>query len=252
MQGEVVGINTAIVASGQGIGFAIPSNMAKNIITQLQVNKMVQRGWMGVTIQDMDENTAKALGLSEVQGALIAEAIPGEPAAKAGLLSGDVITSVNGQSVEDAASLLRVVAQQTPGKDVRVEVLRNGKRKSFTVNLGTRDAERLAQQRGEPGKPGDSEETALGLSLRPVDEREARAMGMSQVRGLLVTDVQGDSEAARGDVRPGDVILEANQEPVNSVAEFQGVLSGDAAQKGVIMLLIKRQAQSIFRTIPVE
>lgn len=247
MDGRVIGINTAIVAAGQGIGFAIPSSMAKKIIGQLQEHKVVQRGWLGVTIQEVDQNAAKALGLKEAQGALIAEAFPGEPAAKAGIRSGDVIVSINGQAIPDAGTLLRIVAQQSPGDTVQVEVMRQGKKRSFTVTLGARDTERLAQ-RGAPRTP--EQETALGLSLRPLDEREARAMGMTQPQGLLVTSVQADSEAARSDVRAGDVILEANQQPVNSLADFQMVLREDAAQKGVIMLLIRRQAQSIFRTIP--
>lgn len=248
MNGSVIGINTAIVASGQGIGFAIPSNMAEHIISQLQTNKMVQRGWLGVTIQELDENTAKALGLKEAKGALIAEALPNEPAAKAGIRSGDVVVAINGQEITDAGTLLRVVAQQTPGEKVQVEVLRHGKVRKFGVTLGARDPQRLAHQ----GDPDEAQETALGLSLRPLDEREAQAMGLDQARGLLVTAVQPDSDAARGDVRAGDVVLEANQQPVDSIEEFQRVLREDAAQKGVVMLLIRRQAQNIFRTIPLQ
>lgn len=248
MNGRVIGINTAIVASGQGIGFAIPSNMAERIISQLQTNKMVQRGWLGVTIQELDENTAKALGLKEAKGALIAEALPNEPAAKAGIRAGDVVVTINGQEIADAGTLLRVVAQQTPGEKVQVEVLRQGKVRKFTVTLGARDPQRLAQR----GGPGDDQETALGVSLRPLDEREAKAMGLDQAKGLLVTAVQADSDAARSDVRAGDVVLEANQQPVNSIEEFQRVLREDAAQKGVVMLLIRRQAQNIFRTIPLQ
>lgn len=249
MNGKVIGINTAIVATGQGIGFAIPGNMAKKIIDQLRETKTVQRGWLGVTIQELDENAAKALGLEEAKGALIAEALPGEPAAKAGIRSGDVVVAINGQDIPDANTLLRVVAQQTPGDKVKVDVIRQGKKRSFTVTLGTRDTDRLAR-RGVP--EGPTEETALGLSLRPLDEHEARALGMTAAQGLLVTAVEAGSEAARSDVRAGDVVLEANQQPVNSLADFQKVLQEDAAEKGVIMLLIRRQAQSIFRTIPLQ
>lgn len=253
MDGRVVGINTAIVASGQGIGFAIPSNMAREIISQLQEHQMVQRGWLGVTIQNVDENTAKALGLPNTSGALIAEAIPGEPAESAGLRSGDVVVSINGQEVIDSGSLLRVVAQQAPGEKVRVEVFRDGKKQRFNVTLGTRDAERVAQG-GRPSSRGEDNQAAnsLGISLRPVNEREARALGMPRPQGLLITAVEADSQAARSDVRAGDVVVEANQQPVNTIDEFQTVLQGDAAEKGVVMLLIRRQSQSIFRTIPLE
>lgn len=249
MNGQVIGINTAIVASGQGIGFAIPSNMAKKIIGQLRENKMVQRGWLGVTIQELDENTAKALGLTVAKGALIAEAIPGEPAAQAGIRSGDVVVSINGQAIEDPASLLRVVAQQPPGDKVQVQVIRQGKKRSFTVTLGARDPERLAQREAPVT---EEQKNAMGISLRILDEREARALGMTHAQGLLVTSVQADSVAARSDVRAGDVVLEANQQPVSSIADFQKVFREDATKKGVLMLLIRRQAQNIFRTIPLQ
>jgi len=212
---------------------------------------MVQRGWLGVTIQDLDENTARALGLDTTQGALIAEVIQGEPADQAGLRSGDVIIAINDEPVEDSGSLLRVVAQQTPGDAVEVDMMRQGAKKTITVTLGVRDAERMAQ-RGTPSQGTDDQATSLGIYLRPVDEREAQALGMTRPQGLLVTAVEPDSEAARSDVRSGDVVMEANQQPVNSIGDFQRILREDAAEKGVVMLLLRRQAQSIFRTIPLE
>ncbi|GAB6059183.1 DegQ family serine endoprotease [Desulfonatronum parangueonense] len=250
MEGRVIGINTAIVATGQGIGFAIPSNIGNEIISHLQDHKTVQRGWLGVTIQDLDENTAKALGLPTTNGALVAEAIPGEPADRAGLRSGDVIVSVNGQDVVDSSSLLRVVAQQEPGKEVRVVAIRGGKEQNFNVTLGTRDTERLAQ-RDRPAPQTEDQATALGITLRPISEREAQAMGMSRPQGLLVSEVEANSQAARSDVRAGDIIIEANQKPVNSVDAFESILE-EATERGVIMLLIRRHTQTIFRTIPFE
>ncbi|SDB55443.1 serine protease Do [Desulfonatronum thiosulfatophilum] len=250
MEGRVIGINTAIVATGQGIGFAIPSNIGSEIISHLQDHKTVQRGWLGVTIQDLDENTAKALGLPGTKGALVAEAIPGEPADQGGLRSGDVIVSVNGQDVVDSSSLLRVVAQQEPGKEVRVVAVRDGKERNFNVTLGTRDTERLAQ-RERPSPHAEDQATALGITLRPISEREAQAMGMPRPQGLLVTDVEANSQAARSDVRAGDIVIEANQKPVNNVDAFESILE-EAAERGVIMLLIRRHTQTIFRTIPFE
>ena len=249
LQGEVIGINTAIVASGQGIGFAIPSNMAKRIIAQLKEHKTVQRGWLGVTIQDVDENTAKALELDPPRGALVASVLPGQPAEKAGLRTGDVIIEVNGAEVKTSNDLLRTIAALPPGEKVKVRVWRKGKGVSMTVRLGERDVTRLAQQQ----VPEEHEASGLGLSMRPVEnEKEAKALGLDSPHGLLITVVADDSPAVRGDVRPGDVVLEVNQHPVNTVKEFLEVLERDGKEKGVVMLLIKRRGQNVFRTIPLE
>ena len=127
MAGQVVGINTAIIASGQGIGFAIPSNMAAKIINQIKSGKKISRGWIGVSIQDMDENTAKALGMKEPSGALVGSVMENEPAAKGGVQDGDVIIAVDKKDVEDAAALLRAIADKAPGSTAVLTVWRDGK-----------------------------------------------------------------------------------------------------------------------------
>ena len=139
--GEVVGINTAIIASGQGIGFAIPSNMAKTVIEQLRANKHVSRGWIGVRIQAVDENTAKAMGLEEARGALVGEVFADGPAEKAGLKSGDIILSVNDEAVKDNAALLQKIASLTPGDKVALSIWREGKTITANLVLGERGSE---------------------------------------------------------------------------------------------------------------
>ena len=250
MDGKVVGINSAIVASGQGIGFAVPSSLAKSVIAQLREHKSVQRGWLGVSIQDVDENAAKALGLTEPKGALISSVMPGEPGDKAGIKTGDVILKVGGADVADAGELLKAIAKLTPGQKVELTVWRKGKTVDVSATLGERNTEKLAKQQQEgEAAPDEAVASELGMSLRPLTEQEASALGLEKPEGLLVAGVEDGSKAETADVRPGDVILEANQQAVNSVEEFKKVLSGDAAQKGVIMLLVKRQGQNIFRTI---
>jgi serine protease Do len=256
LDGKVIGINTAIVASGQGIGFAIPSSMAKDIIAQLREGKTVKRGWLGVTIQDIDENTAKALGMENTKGSLVTSVIEGEPAAKAGIKTGDVITAVGGEKIDDSNQLLRRIAALRPGEAVKLDVLRKGSTQTVSVTLGQRDPKKLAQNGPNNEDEGDNTAgqaaTVIGLSVREVSPQEAKALGMDKPRGVLVTEVADGSEAEQADVRPGDVILEVNQRAVNSPEDFKKIVAEDGKQKGVVMLQIKRQRQSIFRTVPLK
>jgi serine protease Do len=240
------------VATGQGIGFAIPSNMAEDIIGQLKKKGEVSRGWLGVTIQDVDENTAKALGLDEPRGALVASVVPGEPADEAGMQQGDVIVQVEGKDIENAQDLLRTIAGKKPGEKIGITVWRKGETEKFTVELGARDTEKLARAPGaQPGPEGEATAERLGLSLKPVNEQEARALGMQEPRGLLVTQVEGGSPAGEAGLRQGDVILQANQQDVNSVDAFMNILENEGRDKGVLLMLVLRRGRSLFVTVPV-
>jgi len=251
LEGRVIGVNTAIVAAGQGIGFAIPSNMAKDIISQLRENKSVKRGWLGVTIQDIDENTAKALGLESVEGSLISSVIEGDPADKAGVKTGDVIVEVNGEKVEDSNGLLRKIAAIRPGESAELTIMRKGEDMTVSVKLGQRDAAKTAMAPGEEPKAAP-EEAVLGLTVAPLGKDEAKALGLTKVEGLLISEVKEGAAAEESDVRPGDVILEVNQRPVKTPGEFKKLVETEGKRKGVIMLLLKRQGQNLFRTIPLD
>jgi len=252
MDGRVVGVNSAIVASAQGIGFAIPSNMAKEIIKQLKEHKKIRRGWLGVTIQDVTENEAKALGLPGAKGALVASVVPGNPAAKAGMQATDVILKVNGEPIDDSADLLKTVAGLKPGEKVRLVVWRGGKEIKLTAVLGERSEARLAQNDELEESPEMEASTALGLTLRPVNkEPEARALGLDKPKGLLVVDIASDSPAADVGLQVGDVILAANQRSVNTVDAFRNVVETDGKKKGALLLLIKRRGQNIVKTVPI-
>ncbi|WP_432737634.1 DegQ family serine endoprotease [Maridesulfovibrio sp. FT414] len=254
LKGKVIGINTAIIASGQGIGFAIPSNMAESVINQLKTDHKVSRGWLGVTIQDADEKTAKALGLEQKTGALVNSVNQGDPADKGGIKIGDVILKVDGQLIDDTNDLLRTVAALPPGKKVSVEVWRQGSSKKLYVTLGDRNG-KTAVAKAEEISPKSAEENLdeLGLIVRKVDrEAEANSLELDKPEGLLVIEVTQGSPAEEAAVAVGDVILEANQHKVNSIAELQKIINTEGKKRGLVMLLLKRQGNNIFRTIEIK
>jgi len=243
LEGEVIGINTAIVASGQGIGFAVPSNIAKGVIEQIKSKGKVRRGMMGVTIQPLDDNAAKALGLGSAKGALVSQVTPGSPAEKAGLVSGDVITEVNGKAVTDAHDLTTRIGAMPPGETVNVTYFRKGKSSSAKVTLVERDLKQMGQ--AEEGK--DDGGQVLGMTLSATDPRTGRPAG-----GLLVVNVEPGSAAAESGIRRGDVIVEVNQRPVATPEEAAAIVSKEGKAHGAVLVLLKRQGQPVFRSIPVQ
>lgn len=248
MEGEVIGINTAISANGQGIGFAIPSNLASKVINDLREGKKVSRGWLGVTIQDIDENTAKALGLKKASGALIGSVLPGEPADKAGLRAGDVIIRVDKTDIDSASALTRSVAALKPDTKVDVVVLRNGKEVKATVKLGERASHTAATPAAE-----QSEGSSLGVSIKPLTPDDARALQISgDVKGLLVVDVNGDGPAAEAGIRTGDVILSANLQPVTQPDQLVSIVKKEGKERGAVMLQVNRRGETFFITVPLD
>ena len=248
MAGEVIGINTAIVASGQGIGFAIPSNLASRIVEELKSGKKISRGWLGVTIQDVDENAAKALGLKDAQGALIGSVLPDEPAAKAGLKAGDIIVRVGRDDIRNSTELLRSVADLKPGTDVKITVLRNGKEFSTTVKLGERASQGMSQ-----GGAQEEGGTSLGLTIRPLNKEDARSLQLpANTEGLVILSVQPGSPAQEAGLRPGDVIQSANLTPVVSVDELASIVRKDCRERGAVMLQVNRRGESFFVTVPLD
>lgn len=249
MEGEVIGINTAISANGQGIGFAIPSSLASKVINDLREGKKVSRGWLGVTIQDVDENTAKALGLKNAKGALIGSVLDGEPADKAGLRAGDVIVRVGGTDIDSASAVTRSVASLKPDTKVDVVVLRNGKEVKTTVTLGERSSHSTtAQNPGQQSEGGD-----LGVSIKPLTPDDARALQLSaDVKGLLVVRVKGDGPAAEAGIRTGDVILSANLKPVTSADELVSIVRKEGKERGAVMLQVNRRGETFFITVTLD
>lgn len=250
MAGEVIGINTAIIARGQGIGFAIPSSLAKQIITQLKEEKQVRRGWIGVSINKVDENTAKALGLKNNDGAFVANVIEGQPADKAGLKAGDIILQVNEKHIKDPEALIQNISALPPGDKARLTIWREGKKKTITLTLGERNAKNIAGQNATPDK--DQSVEKLGLSLRELTVQEAKELHLPSGTGLLITKVIPQKPAAEAGLQAGNIILQVNMKPVTSVETFLQLLNQEGLKRGAILLQVKQRGTIRFTTIPLD
>ena len=245
MQGRVIGINTAILSPNGGsigIGFSIPSQLAKGVIAQLQKFGVTKRGWLGVQIQTVSKDIADSLGLDEAYGALVAGVVKDSPAARAGFKSGDVILKFDGKRVEESRRLPRMVAETDVGKDVRVDVWRNKGNKRLYVKLGELEKVDQVSLKGGKSRPkGNSRDfDELGLSLAPISDNLAKRFKLSEdVEGVLVTGVKSGGVAADKGLRPGTVIVEVNQAKVKTPREFAKALkkAKDADQKSVLLLI---------------
>jgi serine protease Do len=259
MKGEVVGINTAIVSPqiGQGIGFAVPISLAKQLLPQLEKGTKIARGYLGVTVGDLTPELARGFGLGEgIKGAVVQDVIPKAPAAKAGVKAGDVVVSVNGKPVEDRGQLTRSVAAIAPGGKATLSLLRKGKKQEVVVTVGTRpDEEALARGEGPEEGGGEAEagtETKgakLGLKLQSLTPDLARQLKVDADSGVLVADVTPDGAAARAGIQRGDVILEVNQEGVTKPDQVAAAAS-KAKPGDVVLLRVKRGPTASF--IPVK
>jgi serine protease Do len=224
IDGEVIGINTAIFSpsgGSVGIGFAIPSSTAEPVIRQLIKNGSVKRGWLGVHIQAVTEEIAETLGLKKAEGALVANIIENSPAAQGGIKSGDVILEFDGKAVKDMRSLPRIVAETEVGKPVDVEVWRDGDEKTLSVSVGElKDEDKAASKKSGPS--GELSISELGLSLAAINDKTRERFKLKDgAKGVVVTKVVADGPASAKEIRPGDVIIEVSQEEINSPAEVQ-------------------------------
>lgn len=247
LNGEVIGINTAIVAGGTGIGFAIPTSLAKGIIEQLKDKGKVVRGWLGVMIQKITPELAKSFDLKSEKGALVADVTSGGPAEKAGIKRGDVIITFDGKDIEEWSDLPTIVAATPVGKEVEVQVIREGKEKSFNITIAELDDEKLA--RGS--SPSGSGEIELGLTVQELTPDIAERLGLSEREGVVVSGVEDDSPAAEAGFRPGDLILEINREKVNNVNDYRRLIK-DVKKGEMVLFLVKRGSNTLFFTMKTE
>ncbi|HXH09705.1 MAG TPA: DegQ family serine endoprotease [Alphaproteobacteria bacterium] len=232
MNGQVVGINTAIVATGQGIGFAIPINMAKDLLGQLREKGRVVRGWLGVQVQRVTPELAKSFGLDRERGALVADVMPDTPAARAGIERGDIIVEFNGRKIEEMTDLPRVVANTPPGTEVPVKLLRKGQERVVQVTIAEMQEERMAAA-------GGTLEESLGMTVQELTPEIARSLGVSETKGVVVTNVEDDSPADEAGVRRGDVILEVNQRKIETLKDYRAAI-GRMSSADSLLLLIRR------------
>jgi serine protease Do len=225
MDGEVIGINTAIISptgGSIGIGFAVPSDVAQPVVDQLRQYGETRRGWLGVKIQSVTEDIAETLGVKENTGALVAGITPDGPAAKSGIETGDVILRFDGKEVTTMRGLPRIVAQTPIGKTVDVEALRKGQKKSFKVVVGrlTEDDKPTEESKSSSDKAPEKS-SLMGLKLAPLTDELRQKHGLDKkVTGVLVTEIDSQSPAALKGVKAGDVIVEAAQEQVSSVDDI--------------------------------
>ncbi|MBI2881321.1 MAG: DegQ family serine endoprotease [Candidatus Tectomicrobia bacterium] len=243
VRGEVVGVNTAILPNGQGIGFSIPINLAREVIASLQAKGYVPRAWLGVQIQNLTPELAKAFGMKKPRGALVADVLSGGPAERAGFRRGDVIVGFAGQEVEDARALPRMVASAPAGKKVKIQVLREGKAQEIEVALD--------EMKDDAPPPARAEKTGfhLGVQVRPLGAEETARLGLKADSALAVVSVQPGSPAERGGLRPGDVILEINGKTAGRVEDLRSAAA--ATQDKGLLLLVKRDRTNLYMAIPV-
>ncbi|MDD2309719.1 MAG: DegQ family serine endoprotease [Desulfuromonadaceae bacterium] len=236
--GEVIGINTAMVSGGQGIGFAIPINMATSIIPQLKEKGTVTRGWLGVSIQQVTPDLAKSFGLSGEKGALISGIIPGSPAEKGGLKAGDIIMDFDGKKIQEMNELSRMVAAAPVGKKVALTVMRDGKEKKVTVVI-----ERLKESGADNGE--EAIQDKLGLTVKELNKELAERFQLKETTGVVVTDLKSDGAAQGAGIAEGDVIKEINGKTIDTLKEYEKAVA--AQKKGdIIRFLLKRGDNSLY------
>jgi serine protease Do len=248
MRGEVVGVNTAIIAGGQGIGFTIPVNMLKDILVPLKEKGRVTRGWIGVSIQEVTPEIGKSFGLEENEGALISSVMPGDPAEQGGLEPGDIIISFDGKGITEVNDLPRTVAATPPGKRVKVKIIRDGKEKEL---FGEVSEKKEAGEEVLAEKGMEKVETRLGLSVQTITPEIAERMGLDDTSGVIVNAVKRDSPAADAGLRRGDIIREINRKRVSEASDY-GTLITEALKDDIILLLVARGERAFYATIKVK
>ncbi|HTN70453.1 MAG TPA: DegQ family serine endoprotease [Methylomirabilota bacterium] len=240
MRGEVVGINTAIFSGtggNIGIGFAIPTNLVKELLPQLKDKGKVVRGFVGVAIQKMTPDLADSLGLKQPSGALVADVTKGGPAERAGVKTGDVIVEFNGKEIKDSTDLPLQVARTAPGKTVPVKVLRAGKEMTLSLAVGeVKETKEVV---------ASSSEGNLGLAVQPVTPEIAESLGLDRADGIVITSVKPGSPADDAGLQQGDVIAEVNHRPVRTVSDYERAVTESGKNK-TLLFLVRRGEGSMF------
>jgi serine protease Do len=237
LKGQVIGINTAIVARGQGIGFAIPVNMAKRVVAQLKERGEVTRGWLGVQIRDLDEDLSSYYRLEAFSGVFVEKVVPGDPADQAGIQASDIIISVDGQSVTSGRELANIVANTPVGHKTKVRLIRDGKKKTIIVKVAKQSDDKLQMA----SKDIDRDE--LGLEVTELTAERARQFGLDEEQnGVLVIEVERNSKAHKAGVSIGDIIKGINRKKVNSIKDYRRLMAA-VDQDDTIDLLVRRRGQ---------
>ena len=240
LRGEVIGINTAILAGGQGLGFAIPSNMAKSVVSQLKEKGMVIRGWIGVSIQTVTLEIAKSFGLKEPRGALIADVVEGGPAQSAGIKRGDIIVTFDSKDIKNSSNLPMIVAETPVGKEVDIKVIRSGKEMDLKLKVAEMPEKKMTS-RIVPEK-------ALGLTVDNITPRWQKEFEIEDRTGVVVVDVVPGSPADDAGIQTGDIIKEVDRRPVKNMKDYKSVMKTWKKGKS-LLFLIKRVGGTIYVSI---
>ena len=241
LRGEVVGVNSMIYSpsgGNVGIGFAIPINQARSVVTQLKESGRVVRGWLGVVVQTVTPDLAQSFGLEDGHGALVADLSPGSPAEKAGVQRGDIIIQFNGKPILKMSDLPMLVAETPIGKDATLTLLRDGKKRTLTVNIGE------LKENTDAGERNQQASVLLGMSVREINPELVQALGLTEDKGVLILSVEPGSIADTAGLARGDVIKEINRRPVITMADFQDALKKAPAEN--ILLLVTRGRTSLW------
>lgn len=243
-RGELVGINTAILSGGsggnQGIGFAVPINLARSVMSQILDHGKVNRAYLGIMVQDVTPGISKAMNLKDMKGVLVGDVTPNGPAQKSGVQRGDVILEINGRTMEDSRQLRNTVSMMTPDATVNLKLVRNGSPTNVSVKLGELPTDKEQAKAEE----GTSDKALNGVTVENLDAQTARQLGLSaSTAGVVVTDVDPSSALASAGLRRGDVIQEVNHQPVKNVSQFEEAMhkAGDNP-----LLLVNRKGSTLF------
>ena len=246
LKGEMVGVNTAIFSrtgGNIGIGFAIPVNMAKNVFAQLKEHGKVTRGWLGVMIQQVTHDLAENFNLDRPIGALVGQVVPDSPAEKAGIKAGDVIISYSGKEISQMSMLPAMVASTNVGEKAELVLIRDGKKQNITVEIGRMEDEEAILAGTETGTS-----KKLGITVQEITPKIAESLGIEEVHGLIVNNVDSSSAAAEAGIMRGDILLEINRERVDNITDYKKSLQA-AEEKKSILLLIERDHNTRFVVI---
>jgi serine protease Do len=247
-RGELVGINTAILAEGsggnQGIGFAVPVNLARQVMDQIVTHGRVIRSYLGVQVQPVTPAIAKAMNLNGPEGALVANVTANSPASRAGLQSGDVITEINGNPINESNQLRMTVSMMSPGDDARLKIIRDGQTRQITVKVEEMPGERVQKASNDTDR---SDKMMQGVQVEDLDGQSARQLGLpASTKGVVVTGVDPASQAAAAGLHEGDVIQEVNRKPVANAQDFAQALR---RSNGESLLLVNRQGNKMFLAV---
>jgi serine protease Do len=246
INGEVIGINTAINTQGQGIGFAIPINIVKQIAEQLKESGKVVRGYLGIWFSELSPDIIEAKDLDVSSGIIVDEVVENSPADKAGLKQGDVVISFDGKEIESNSQFQFLVAGKEPGKKVDLEIIRNGKRNILVVELGERESEEVVQEEEI------HEEPWLGLTVENITRSYARQHNIDDIKGVLVVGVEPGSPADDKNIRQGDIILEVDGQTIESVTDYRQVVSNLQNREKAILFLVKRGERTSYVALKPE